>query len=322
MGNIKFYFFRCVPVYTRYQFSSSCPAHQSKSFPHSSTINFNDFHVILLGTFDPSLLAELLRGPPLLIELHDRDRQVVRNTNPSLFGREGKDFTLGTHAFSKSCQFVDNQEAKKPWDPYGVTHIDLSGLLLGQKVMQMKCPVVCGPRSPTHHDHTSLETGGDFGLMSCSQSSCLPPGDYIGSHCELSVTVELTYPLQLSAPNVSAPITASPVPSPQATPIRHAQKDTPTRNRSASVFTPKKSPRTASKMKKRKEEREGELIKNTCPFNRLVYIISTEGRPLVQRLLTRVNEINARALGLEDLPDKIRFAALSTYKLTRYQRYK
>ena len=75
-------------------------------------------------------------------------------------------------------------------------------------------------------------------------------------------------------------------------------------------------------MKKRKEEREGELIKNTCPFNRLVYIISTEGRPLVQRLLTRVNEINARALGLEDLPDKIQFAALSTYKLTRYQRYK
>ena len=316
----KIYFFRCVPVYTCYQFSSSCPAHQSKSFPHSPTINFNDFHVILLGTFDPTLLAELLRGPPLLVELHDRDRRVVRNTSPTLFGRESKDIVLGTHAFTRSSLSGGSQEAKKPWDPYGITRIDLSGLLLGQRVMQMKCPVVCGPRSHAH-DHTSsplVETEGDFGLMSCSQSICLPPGDYIGSHCELSVIVELTYPLQLSASNISVPIIASPVPSPQITPTRHVQKDTPTRNRAASVFTPKKSPKAVSKMKKRKEEGEGEVIKNTCPFNRLVYIISAEGQPLVQRLLTRVNEINARALGLEDLPDKIRFAALSTYKLTRY----
>lgn len=309
-------------MYTRYQFSSGCPTHQSKSFPHSPTINFNDFHVILLGTFDPSLLAELLRGPPLLVELHDRDRRVIRNTNPTLFGKESKDVMLGTHAFSRRRQSVGSQEAKKPWDPYGVARIDLSGLLLGQKVLQIKCPVVCGPRSHAH-DHASspsLEPEGDFGLMSCSQSTSLPPGDYIGSHCELSVTVELTYSLQLSTSNISAPITASPVPSPKTTPTRHAPKDTPTRNRSASVCVPKKSPRAVSKVKKRKEEREGEVvIKNTCPFNRLVYIISAEGQPLVQQLLTRVNEINAKALGLDDLPDKIRFAALSTYKLTRYQ---
>ena len=306
-------------MYTRYQFSSSCPTHQSKYFPHSPTINFNDFHVILLGTFDPSLLAELLRGPPLIVELHDRDRRVVRNTNPALFGRESKDIMLGTHAFARSCQSGGSQEAKKPWDPYGVARIDLSGLLLGQKVMQTKCPVVCGPRSHAH-DHTSspLVGTGDFGLMSCSQSTCLPPGDYIGSHCELSVTIELTFPLQLSASNVSAPIIASPIPSPQTTPIRHAQKDTSTRNRSMSVSTSKKSPKAASKMRRKREEGEGGLIKTTCPFNRLVYVISAEGQPLVQRLLMRVNDINARALGLEDLPDKIRFAALSTYKLTRY----
>ena len=186
--------------------------------------------------------------------------------------------------------------------------------------MQMKCPVVGGPRSHAY-DHTSspfMETG-DFGLMSCSLSTCLPPGDYIGSHCELSVTVELSFPLQLSVSNVTAPIIASPIPSPQTTPIRHAPKDTPTRNRSASVSTPKKSPKAVSKIKKKREEGEGGLIKTTCPFNRLVYVISAEGQPLVQRLLMRVNEINAKALGLEDLPDKIQFAALSTYKLTRYE---
>ena len=315
--------FRCVPVYTCYQFPNGSPAHQSKSFPQSPTINFNDFHVILLGTFDPSLLAELLRGPPLLVELHDRDRRVVRNTNPALFGQESKDVMLGTHAFSRRRLSVGSQEAKRPWDPYGVARIDLSGLLLGQKVLQMKCPVVCGPRNHAH-DHASsplVEPGGGFGLMSCSQLTSLPPGDYIGSHCELSVTVELTYPLQLSTSNnISAPVTASPVPSPKTTPTRRASKDTPTRNRSTSVCVPKKSPKAVSKMKKKRGEREVEMVvKNTCPFNRLVYVISAEGQPLVQQLLTKVNEINAKALGLDDLPDKIRFAALSTYKLTRYQ---
>ena len=70
-------------------------------------------------------------------------------------------------------------------------------------------------------------------------------------------------------------------------------------------------------MKKTKDKEEGEIVVSSCPFNRLVYVISAEGKSLVQQLLRRVNEINARALGFEKLPDKIRFAALSTYKLTR-----
>ena len=298
--------YRCLPVYTRYQFGNYS-VHQSKSFPHSDTISFNDFHVILLGTFDPSQLVEFLRGPPLLVELHDRDRRITRNSNPALFGQESKDVMIGTHAFATSQPFSSTTSKRegevKPWDPYGITHIDLSGLLLGQRVIQLKCPVRCGPRGHSN----DLETR-DLSLMTCSQVSCFPPGDYIGSHCELSVVVELTYPLQLSAPSTSAPITASPLPSPQTTPTR-AAKSTSTAS--------KKSPKATSKMKKRKDKEEGEIVVSSCPFNRLVYVISAEGKSLVQQLLRRVNEINARALGFEKLPDKIRFAALSTYKLTR-----
>jgi len=56
---------------------------------------------------------------------------------------------------------------------------------------------------------------------------------------------------------------------------------------------------------------------NTCPFNRLVYVISSEGTPLVKRILKLVNEINTEALGLQDLPKDVLPAALSTYKLTK-----
>lgn len=275
---------------------------------------FNDFHVILLGTFDPSLLAELLRGPPLLIELHDRDRQVQRNSNPALFGQESKDVILGTRAFGTG--YVGKEA--RVCDPYGVTQVDLSGLLLGQRLIEVKCPVTCGPRSHAYSSSLTMETR-DGGLMSCSLSSPFPPGDYLGSNCELSVVVELTYPLQLSMSTTSAPVLASPVPSTQTTPTRSSSKSTPTRaaSRTASTLS-KQSPRASSKIKKKKErEIEDTGCRSSCPFNRLVYVISAEGKFLVQQLLMKINEINARALGFEELSDRMKFAALSTYKLTR-----
>ena len=303
--------YRCSPVYTKYQFGS-CPAHKSKPHPHSHSINLNDFHVLLLGTFDPMLLVELLRGPPLLVELHDRDRRVERNIRPALFGQEKRDVILGTHGFGGSC--VEGEA--KPWDPYGVARVDLSGLLLGQRIIQLKCPVTCGPRNPSH-----CSSPNPTSMDSCSLSTSLPPGDYLGSHCELSVVVELTHPLSLSPTPTSAPLMIS---SPQTTPTRPPSKTTPTipaskttPTRPASKTTPKKSPKVSSKTRKKKEEREN-VDKSSCPFNRLVYVISAEGKSLVRQLLMKVNEINAKALGFEDLPEKMWFAALSTYKLTRY----
>ena len=263
---------------------------------------------------------ELLRGPPLLVELHDRDRRVQRNSNPALFGRESKDVILGTHAFGTGYMRRD----ARIWDSYGITHVDLSGLLLGQRLIEVKCPVTCGPRSHAHSSSPcsltmdTMDTM-DGGLMSCSLSSPLPPGDYLGTHCELSVVVELTYPLQLSMSTTSAPVLASPVPSPQTTPIRSSSKSTPTRAASQTAPTlSKQSPRASSKMKKKKErEVEGGGAKTSCSFNRLVYVISAEGKSLVQQLLMKVNEINARVLGFAELSDKMKFAALSTYKLTK-----
>ena len=55
-----------------------------------------------------------------------------------------------------------------------------------------------------------------------------------------------------------------------------------------------------------------------CPFIRGVYILSAEaGHAVLGRLLDAVACVNATALCLDELPQDIRPAALSTYKLTR-----
>ena len=58
-----------------------------------------------------------------------------------------------------------------------------------------------------------------------------------------------------------------------------------------------------------------------CPFIRSVYILSAgAGHAVLGRLLDAVARVNSTALSLDELPQDIRPAALSTYKLTRYVR--
>ena len=89
---------RCDPVYINYQFYN-LPAHHTPGHPHSRDITWDDDHVILLGTIEQDLLTEYLRGPPVVMEVHDRDRCLDEKTRESLFGSEERDELLGTHAF-------------------------------------------------------------------------------------------------------------------------------------------------------------------------------------------------------------------------------
>ena len=56
--------------------------------------------MVLLGVIDQQLLVEYLRGPPLVLELHDRSQRSEDRTVPALFGAETRDDVLGTHAFT------------------------------------------------------------------------------------------------------------------------------------------------------------------------------------------------------------------------------
>ena len=83
----------------RYQFLQAAP-HCTPGCGHASTLTWKDSRVILLGTIDQELLVEYVRGPPFVMELHDRDRKLPKENNPSVFGKEERDEVLGTHAFS------------------------------------------------------------------------------------------------------------------------------------------------------------------------------------------------------------------------------
>ena len=83
----------------RYQFHTQAP-HCTGGVPQAGEAGWNDSHIHLLGTIDRQLLVEYLRGPPLVLELHDRSRRAEDRTLPALFGEEIRDDVLGTHAFT------------------------------------------------------------------------------------------------------------------------------------------------------------------------------------------------------------------------------
>ncbi len=90
---------RCDPTFVRYQFHTQFP-HCTGGVPQAGEAGWNDSHILLLGTIDRQLLVEYLRGPPLVLELHDRSRRAEDRTLPALFGEEVRDDVLGTHAFT------------------------------------------------------------------------------------------------------------------------------------------------------------------------------------------------------------------------------
>ena len=96
---------RCDPVHAKYHFLTH-PLHCTVGIPQASEVAWNDTHVILLGTIDRQLLVEYLRGPPLVVEVHDRSLRQVDGSKPALFGEETRDDVLGTHAFTAGLDLL------------------------------------------------------------------------------------------------------------------------------------------------------------------------------------------------------------------------
>lgn len=211
----------------------------------------------------------------------------------------------------------------KPWSPYGVARLDLSGLLQGQRMLELTVPVTNGPRCPSEHHEAVL-------------TDPIAPGDYIGSQCQLKVLVEVSHPLNLNPVANETPVVSSPSKISSSQTPEHENKATP-EHKLSSKGTPEHSlPKRSGKFNLSKQSRKSthELPRrdskiipeqttkappDTCPFNRAIYIISSKGKSLAYSLIASVNEINARALSLDDLPADVLPTALSTYKLTKEQ---
>ncbi|XP_063099324.1 uncharacterized protein CFAP92 isoform X2 [Cavia porcellus] len=182
----------CTPVYCRYQFHNT-PVHQTMGESHGTHVYFHDINVIFLGALHPGELREYLEGPPMVVEVHDRDRKAVESSQkPILFGEDPLDLHLNLQAFISPADTENNpfESQKKLWDPYGVAQVSFADLLHGHKYLNLVVPIVnCEPRS-TGHAQGSRSRRPDV-----LQNSPMPMGNYLDANSQLKLRVTIAVPL-------------------------------------------------------------------------------------------------------------------------------
>lgn len=102
--------YRCERTFVHYQFPFKPAVETSRVLPHGSSVVWGESSTILLGTIAPELLLERLRGAPLTVELHDRDKRrkdrKEEEEEPARFGTMWGDDLLGTCAYNKGTYDV------------------------------------------------------------------------------------------------------------------------------------------------------------------------------------------------------------------------
>uniref|UniRef100_A0A8C9QRL4 Si:dkey-57n24.6 n=1 Tax=Scleropages formosus TaxID=113540 RepID=A0A8C9QRL4_SCLFO len=191
----------CLPVYCQYKLPDMT-MHRTKGEEHGSDLYFRDVNVILTGLLDPDELQQYLGGPPLEIEIHDRDRKLEEPaTSPTVFGTEAEDNRLGSVSLL-SCRrtrfnpFVNSTSRQ---DPYGIATVDLSELLRGQRRFKATAAIKCSPppdlsvcRWAEHEERMLGFPGVAYGPL----EDPMPMGHYFEANSELKVQVEIAHPLK------------------------------------------------------------------------------------------------------------------------------
>uniref|UniRef100_A0A8C9EGE2 Cilia and flagella associated protein 92 (putative) n=1 Tax=Phocoena sinus TaxID=42100 RepID=A0A8C9EGE2_PHOSS len=203
----------CTPVYCRYQFHRT-PVHRTEGQPHGTRVYFQDINVIFLGAMHPSDLREYLEGPPMVVEVHDRDRKSEEYSHkPALFGEDPLDSYLNLQTLISPKETENNpfETQDKMWDPYGVAQVSFADLLRGHKYLNLVVPVhSCEPKATRlGHDSRSrkvvgLQVPGD-GL----RHGPMPPGDYLEASCQLKLRAGVAVPLRAGTEALDANPTAS-----------------------------------------------------------------------------------------------------------------
>ncbi|XP_006901437.1 PREDICTED: uncharacterized protein FLJ43738-like [Elephantulus edwardii] len=192
----------CAPVYCRYQFHNT-PVHETEGQPHGSHVYFQDINVIFLGTLCPIDLKTYLEGPPMVVEVHDRDLKSEEYTwKPTLFGEDPLDTYIGLPTLISHTQTEKNpfESHKKIRFPYGVAQVSFADLLLGQTSLNLYVPIHGCKSKLTGQSQTSKSRnlGSQFPTDSL-QHKPMPMGNYLWADSHLKLRVELAVPLQLGA---------------------------------------------------------------------------------------------------------------------------
>ncbi|KAM5309310.1 uncharacterized protein CFAP92 isoform 2-T2 [Glossophaga mutica] len=202
----------CTPVYCKYQFHKT-PVHKTEGQPHGSHISFQDINVIFLGAMHPSDLREYLEGPPMVVEVHDRDRKSEEYSwKPTLFGEDPLDSYINFQALISPKETESNpfESQNKMWDPYGVARVSFAELLLGHKYLNLAIPIhSCEPK-PIHHnqDSRSRKVVG-LKVPTDARHSAMPMGNYLEANSLLKLRVDISVPLRAMAEAASPDLTGT-----------------------------------------------------------------------------------------------------------------
>ncbi|XP_069795916.1 uncharacterized protein cfap92 isoform X2 [Narcine bancroftii] len=191
---------KCGPVYCQYQFHD-LPCHQTKGREQGTEISFKDVNVILTGTINPDKLKEYFLGPPLTIEIHDRDRKLKAQLQPpALFGTEPEDSKLSNVGLVSNKRTVHDPflDINKSWDPYGIAKLNFSELVHGKTCLNVAlCIQNSSLPDPMGYQTDGLDGRilGIAGAIDGPEDRPLPKGHYLESNSMLNVRVQLAYPL-------------------------------------------------------------------------------------------------------------------------------
>uniref|UniRef100_A0A8D2CUI7 Cilia and flagella associated protein 92 (putative) n=1 Tax=Sciurus vulgaris TaxID=55149 RepID=A0A8D2CUI7_SCIVU len=190
----------CTPVYCRYRFHKT-PVHRTEERPHGTHVYFEDVNVIFLGAMQPSELREYLEGPPMVVEVHDRDRKSDESSRkPALFGEDPLDAHVNLQSFISPRETEHNpfESQNKTWDPHGVARVSFADLLLGHTYLQLAVPIQCCESqcaSPCPGSGGRRATRLRAATTDLLQHSPLPPGNYLEANSLLKLRVDVAVPL-------------------------------------------------------------------------------------------------------------------------------
>ncbi|XP_048211024.1 uncharacterized protein CFAP92 [Perognathus longimembris pacificus] len=203
----------CEPVYCRYQFYKT-PVHKTKGEQHGTHVYFQDINVIFLGAIHPSDLREYLQGPPMVVEVHDRDWKSEEYSHKlTPFGENPLDPYINLQTLISSTETENNPftSQNKAWDPYGVAQVSFADLLLGHKYLNLVVPIHnCEPKGTSHSQAIrSRKSVGSQVPTDVLQVSPMPMGNYLEANSLLKLRVDVAVPLSVGVKASEADLTAT-----------------------------------------------------------------------------------------------------------------
>lgn len=148
----------------------------------------------------PGDLREYLEGPPMVVEVHDRDRKLEEySRKPALFGEDPVDAYLNAQAFlsPKDTETNPFESQNKMWDPYGVARVSFADLLLGYKYLNLIVPIHnCEPKSANQsQDSRSRRIVSFRAPTDVLQYYSMPGANYVEANSLLKLRVDVAVPL-------------------------------------------------------------------------------------------------------------------------------